>query len=259
MKPTYVTSASILNKGLSFKLQSKGHLDKQLHEWQMRQDAHKQAERMETAHRLSLERNLKILKMRSMTEPHMMVVSDKSNMLNEDNVDGSNKQIMVPLLGAHPATLMLDHYQQIIPYPMATIPFIVYNPVDMALANSPTSTYEQPASCHIPQGNCHNTSSEDICEIPQLPSQYTCMNDYQASQFAWLNWHRTTPPTPYVRSVSPPQRLSPSVYDPSLMRLDYLPFTCEDEITNQETDSNIKCSSMLSFDSDDEEYINVLC
>ena len=67
------------------------------------------------------------------------------------------------------------------------------------------------------------------------------------------------PPTPYMRSAPPVSvNQATASYEPSLMRLDYLPFSSEDEISNSETDSCIIDSLQITCDSEDDDEFNII-
>ena len=94
----------------------------------------------------------------------------------------------------------------------------------------------------------------------QSPQEYFSGADYLSSCNEWLQWHQIMPPTPYMRSAPPmPLHQAKASYDPSLMQLDYLPFSSEDEISNSETDSCIIDSLQITCDSDeDDDEFNVI-
>ena len=67
------------------------------------------------------------------------------------------------------------------------------------------------------------------------------------------------PPTPFMRSNPVPEHKPTASYEPTSMRLDYLPFTSEDEIPNIKTDLNRKVVLETSSDKDEDEcHFNVI-
>ena len=230
------------------KMQGKGQLDNQLQEWQMRQEAQKQVERAVTAHRLTIDRNIRILEMGAMAPAQKNTITEELQIQNNDScryfdsalVD-STKPIMVPSLIPIPSLV----------YPPGTITIPMYYPVHDVSTRSVLLT----------QDNTTNVSAaslaapKDIGDIPPfpLPGQYTSRN-------AWLNWHQTTSPTPYMMAESQLDETTAAPYDPAQMCLDYLPFKSENEITKPKIDGCTSDSSSISCDSDDdEEYLVVYC
>ena len=261
--PPTVTSGTIMYNGLQdqgsniliqqashiptkLKMQGKGQLDNQLQEWQNRQEAKKQAERAVTAHRLTIERNIRILEMGAMAPVQKNNIVDELQIQKDDSCRYFNsslvdttKPIMVPSFIPIPSFV----------YQPGTISTPMYNPVHNLATKSVMPTHD----------NITNTSEaapleapKDIGDIPPfpLPGQYT-------SHTAWLNWHQTTSPTPYMRPESDLEESSAAIYDPAQMRLDYLPFTSENEITKPKINGCTTESS--SCDSDDEDYLVVYC
>ena len=264
--PPTVTSGTIMYNGLiqqashipaKLKMQGKGQLDNQLQEWQMRQEAQKQVERAVTAHRLTLDRNIRILEMASTQKTDKASnsqINDNCMTFDSALVD-TTKSIMMPSFA--PVNFLT--------YPPGTISIPMYYPFH-ELSN---------VSVIPTQDNSHNVKivspSKHIGNIPNFPLPGT-------SHGAWLNWHQTTSPTSYIRNEEPRpvpnallQTISPTSsmrtesraeesrpvpYNPAQMQLDYLPFTSEDEITETKMDD---CLSESSYDSDDEEYLVVFC
>ena len=257
--PPTVSSETIMYKGLQdqgsniliqqashlptkLKIQGKGQLDNQLQEWQMRQDAQKQVERAVTAHRLTIERNIRILEMGAMTPAQKINTTDE--LQNNDScryfdyspVD-TTKPIMVPSFIPIPSLI----------YPPGTISIPMYYPVHNVSTKSVIPAQDNTTNVAAPK---------DIGDIPPfpLPGQYTSHN-------AWLNWHQTTSPTPYMRLESDLEEPIAATYDPAQMRLDYLPFTTENGITKPKINgcTTESSSSSSSCDSDDEDYLVVHC
>ena len=99
---------------------------------------------------------------------------------------------------------------------------------------------------------------DDIPHLP-LPQEYITGEGYQSSCNKWLQWHKTIPPTPCMRKASvADQEVTASYdgYDPSLLLLDYLPFTSEDEIPSIKANSNK--GGTLQIDEEEEENLNVI-
>ena len=262
--PTF-TSETIMYKGLQdqgnniliqqashlptkLKMQGKGQLDNQLQEWQMRQEAQKQVERAVTAHRLTIERNIRILEMGTLVPAQKINTTDELQIQNNDSCryfDSSpvdtTKQIMVPSFIPIPSLV----------YPPGTISIPMYYPVHNVATKSVMPTQDDTSNASV----ASPAAPKDIGDIPPfpLPGQYTSHN-------AWLNWHRTTSPTPYMRVESQLEESTAAApYDPAQMCLDYLPFKSENEITKSKIDGSTKDSSSISYDSDDEEYLVVYC
>ena len=258
--PPTVSSGTIMYKGLQdqgsniliqqashlptkLKIQGKGQLDNQLQEWQMRQDAQKQVERAVTAHRLTIERNIRILEMGAMAPAQKINTTDELQIQNKDScryVDSSpvdtTKLIMVPSFIPIPSLV----------YPPGTISIPMYYPVHNGSTKSVIPAQDNTTNVAAPK---------DIGDIPPfpLPGQYTSHN-------AWLNWHQTTSPTPYMRLESDLDEPISATYDPAQMRLDYLPFTTENGITKPKINGcTTESSSSSSCDSDDEDYLVVHC
>ena len=235
-----VTSKTILNVGLQ--MQGKDQLNKQMQEWQRRMDAHKQVERSATANKLIFERNLRMMHLaakQGMVQEQQQYVFTPNHNVVMDNT----KQIMVPIFVPMHMT-----YQ----YPGHGMPSLTTPSQDQQ--NNPSAKLQHVSKDHDP--------------IPHFPSpqDYVSVEDYQSSCNKWLLWHQTIPPTSSMRSdplseheatddpVSNHEATVP--YDPFMLRLDYLPFTSEDDIPNIKTDSNRKAS--LQIDEEDEENFNVI-
>lgn len=265
--PPTVTSGTILYNGLQLedkgsniltqqashlpaklKMQGKGQLDNQLQEWQMRQEAQKQVERAVTAHRLTIERNMRIIEMGAIASTQKSAISDKAG-----NLQGNSKERCMPFDSALVDTSQLIMVPSFVPisplvYPPGTISTPLYCPVQ-ELANISvlqTQYNNNNANAELPQ------AQNKICNIPTFPLPGT-------SRDAWLNWHQTTSPTLYIRTESATKESRSVPYNHAQMPLDYLPFTSEDEITKQQIDESISDPSLVSCDSDDEEYLVVYC
>ena len=228
-----VTSKTILNVGLQ--MQGKDQLNKQMQEWQRRMDDHKQVERSATANKLIFERNLRIMQMGA-----------KQQTVQE--------QPQYPFV--HNNNIMVDNSNQVV--------FPIFYPLPV--------TFQSPAHLMLNLSNTHEVQhriptaklqyvSQDLDSIPQFPSpqEYNSGEDYQSSCNQWLLWHRTKPPTPFMRSDPVSEHEATASYEPTSMRLDYLPFTSEDDIPNIKTDSNRKVILETTSDNDeDEDHFNVM-
>ena len=253
--PTF-TSETIMYKGLQdqgnniliqqashlptkLKMQGKCQLDNQLQEWQMRQEAQKQVERAVTAHRLTIERNIRILEINT-TDELQIQNNDSCRYFDSSPVD-TTKQIMVPSFIPIPSLV----------YPPGTISIPMYYPVHNVATKSVMPTQDDTSNASV----ASPAAPKDIGDIPPfpLPGQYTSHN-------SWLNWHQTTSPTPYMRLESDLDEPISATYDPAQMRLDYLPFTTENGITKPKINGcTTESSSSSSCDSDDEDYLVVHC
>ena len=228
-----VTSKTILNVGLQ--MQGKDQLNKQMQEWQRRMDDHKQVERSATAYKLIFERNLRMMQMGA----------------NQQTVQ---EQPQYPFV--HNNNIMVDNSNQVV--------FPIFYPLPV--------TFQSPAHLMLNLSNTHEVQhriptaklqyvSQDLDSIPQFPSpqEYNSGEDYQSSCNQWLLWHRTKPPTPFMRSDPVSEHEATASYEPTSMRLDYLPFTSEDDIPNIKTDSNRKVILETTSDNDeDEDHFNVM-
>ena len=233
---TLVTCRTILNAGLQ--LQGKDQLNRQMEEWQRRMDAHKQVERTVTANKLTFERTLRMMEMgaRQVTvqdQPQFTSVSDNALLMNPYN------QIMVPIFVNIPTPLHMTFHSPA--HVMTSLP----------------SPYEDQQGCQLAKQEYDSNDQVDIPNIP-LPQEYISANDYQSSWNNWLQWHRTMPPTPYMKSESVSDHQLPASYDPSLMQLDYLPFTSEDDISKINTEPCMMNTLQISHDNDEEDEFNVI-
>ena len=232
--PSTVTCKTILNAGLQ--LQGKDQLNKQMHEWQKRMDQHKQVERAVTANKLTYERNLRMMEMGArqgiaQDQHHYPMVSDSTVMLNNSN------QVMVPIFVTLPSPLQMTFQSS------------------AHLSTNLTSPYLDQHSSSIAELQNVGKDIDAIPHIP-LPQEYISSDDYLSSCNQWLLWHQTMPPTPYMTSDPVTEHQAKDSNDPSLMRLDYLPFTSEDQISN--IVSGRKDSLPITFERDDEDEINVI-
>ena len=82
--------------------------------------------------------------------------------------------------------------------------------------------------------------------------------DYLSSCDEWFLWHRTMPPATIVGSEPVSEHESGATYDSYLMRLDYLPFTSEDDLSNCKSDTDIRNLLQTPCDDDEEDSINVI-
>ena len=206
-----------------------------MQEWQRRMDDHKQIERSATANKLIFERNLRIMQMGA--KQQTIQEQPQYTFVHNDNI-------------------MLDNSNQIV--------FPIFFPLPM--------TFQSPAHLMVNLSNTHEVQhciptaklqyvSQDLDSIPQFPSpqEYNSGEDYQSSCNQWLLWHRTKPPTPFMRSDPVSEHEATASYEPTSMRLDYLPFTSEDDIPNIKTDSNRKVILETTSDNDeDEDHFNVM-
>ena len=221
-------------------MQGKGQLDNQLQEWQMRQEAQKQVERAVTAHKLTIERNIRILEMGAMAPVQKNTIPDEIKELQIQNNDryfdsalvDTTKLIMVPSFVYPPGAITIPLY-----YPVHDVA------TRSVLLTQDNTTNVSTASLAAPK---------DIGDIPPFPGQYTSHN-------AWLNWHQTTSPTLYMRADTQLEESTELPYDPAQRCLDYLPFTSENKITKPKIDGCTSDSSSISCDSDDEDYLVVYC
>ena len=227
-----VTSKTILNAGLQ--MQGKDQLNKQMQDWQKHMDEHKQVERSAIAYKLIYERYLRMMEMSA----KQLAVHEQPqyNILSNNNVImDSSKQIMVPIL---------------VPLNMAFQSHL------HAMTNFTSPSEDQ----HYNQSADIENAPLDADAIPHipLPQEYVSNEDYQSSCSEWLLWHRTMPPTPYMGSDPVSEQEATTSYDPSLMLLDYLPFTSEDEISNFTTDSARNDIIQTEFDNDEEDDFNII-
>ena len=223
-----VTSQTILNVGLQ--MQGKEQLNKQMSDWQRRMDELKQVERSATANKLIFERNLRMMELAA--KQGTVHQQQCANVSNENFMVNNSKQIMVPIL---------------VPMHM---PFQFPSHIMASLA-SPSQVQQNNVSSK-PQVTEH---PDDIPHLP-LPQEYNTGEGYQSSCNEWLHWHKTIPPTSCMRKDSVADHEVPSSYDPSLLILDYLPFTSEDEIPNIKVNSNGE--GTLQIDEEEEEIFNVI-
>ena len=102
--------------------------------------------------------------------------------------------------------------------------------------------------------------SEDVDAIPHfpLPQEHVSNEDYLSSCDEWLLWHRTIPPKTYKGSEPVSEHEVTGTYDSSLLRLDYLPFTSEDELSNCKSDTDRRNLIQTPCDNDEEDNINVI-
>ena len=224
-----VTSQTILNVGLQ--MQGKQQLNNQMLDWQRRMDEIKQVERSATANKLIFERNLRMMELAAKqgTVHHQQQCA---NVSHENVMVNNSKQIMVPIL---------------VPMHM---PFQFPTHIMASLA-SPTQDQQINVS-PIPHVSKY---PDDVPHLP-LPQEYSTGEGYQSSCNKWLQWHKTIPPTSCLRKDSVADQEVRTSYDPSLLLLDYLPFTSEDDIPNIEANSNRE--GTLQIDEEEEENFNVI-
>lgn len=230
--PSTVTSKTILNVGLQ--MQGKDQLNNRMQEWQRRMDAHKQAERSVIANKLINERNLKIVDMAA--KQVSVQEQPQYNIFSNSNVIMNNpKQIMVPIF----VPLNMTFQPPI--HAMASLISPCEDQFNQPLANLPSV-------------------SEDVDAIPHFPSpqEHVSNEDYLSSCDEWFLWHRTMPPATFVGSEPVSEHEAGSTYDSSLMRLDYLPFTSEDDLSNCKSDTGKRNLMQMPIDDDEEDSINVI-
>ena len=261
--PPRVTSGSILYNGLQLqdqgsniliqqtshlpaklKMQGKGQLDNQLQEWQMRQEAQKQVERAVTAHRLTVERNIRILEMGAMASTQNSAISDKTG-----NLQGYSNDSGRPFDSG-----LVDPTQSIMVPSLVPIPSLVYSSGNISIPLY-YPVHEVANISVLPTQDNNNNANEASTQPPNYIGNIPTFPLPGTSRGAWLNWHQTNSPSSYMRT----EESRPVPYNPASMRLDYLPFTSEDEISKQQLDDCISDSSLVSCDSDDEEYLVVYC
>ena len=262
----YVSSAAIINKGLQLQNHQGGHvlpqqvshfntkratggrtqLNTQLQQWQKCQDEQKQVERALAAHWFTLERNLRILK--------------ELQGQKEDSYMHFNS--LVPWLVTVPSPVQVPYTPPPTNQNHELDPRFIF-PVQVPPQNHQVNqsiTIPSPTDQVYPSAVSQKAPT-DLASIPPLPLPSQCSSRvyYREAHHAWLNWHRTMSPTSYMRPCSTKSELlSPVPHDPFMMRLDYLPFTAENEIIDQNMDACIDDSSSISSDSDDEDFIIVL-
>ena len=102
--------------------------------------------------------------------------------------------------------------------------------------------------------------SKDVDTIPHFPSpqEHLSNEDYLSSCAEWFLWHRAMPPAIVVGSEPVSEHESGATYDSSLMRLDYLPFTSEDDLSNCKSDTDIRNLLQTPYDGDEEDSINAI-
>ena len=224
-----VTSQTILNVGLQ--MQGKQQLNNQMLDWQRRMDEIKQVERSATANKLILERNLRMMEL-SAKQGTLHQQQQCANVPHENVMVNNPKRIMVPIL---------------VPMHM---PFQFPTHIMASLAST---TQDQQVNVSTKP---HVSKYPD--DIPHLPSpqEYNTGEGYQSSCNKWLQWHKTIPPTSCLRKDSMADQEVTASYDPSLLLLDYLPFTSEDEIPNIKAKSNRE--GTFQIDEDEEENFNVI-
>ena len=206
-----VTSQTILNVGLQ--MQGKAQLNNQMQEWQRRMDELKQVERSATANKLIFERNLRMMELTTKNgQVQHQTLSTKVS--NQNIMVNNSQQIMVPIL---------------VPMHM---PFQFPTNIMANLASS-----GQDQQFDISSKPYVSKHPDAIPRFP-LPQEYATGEDYQTSCNKWLHWHKTMPPTSCVRSDTVADHEGKASYDPSLLLLDYLPFTSEDDISNVKADCN---------------------
>ena len=222
-----VTSQTILNVGLQ--MQGKDQLNKQMHEWQRRMDELKQVERSATANKLIFERNLRMMELTAKHGPvqHQQQFTKVSN---QNVIVNNSQQIMVPIL-----VPMHMPFQ----FPTNTNWASSGQDQQIDISSKPHVSKHPDAIPHFP-----------------LPQEYGTGKDYHTSCNKWLHWHKTMPPTSCVRSDSVADRGVKASYDPSLLLLDYLPFTSEDDISNIKADSNRE--DIIQIDEEEEDNFNVI-
>ena len=158
------------------------------------------------------------------------------NIISNDNVIIDNsQQIMVPIF---------------VPLGMAFQP-----PVHaMASSISPCEDQHYQPLAKLP------SVLEDVEAIPQfpLPQDHVSNEDYLSSCDEWLLWHRTMPPKTYKGIEPVSEQEVTGTYDSSLLRLDYLPFTSGDELSNCNSDTDRRNLIQTPCDNDEEDNINVI-
>ena len=113
---------------------------------------------------------------------------------------------------------------------------------------------------------CEDQLNQPITKLPSVdtiphfpsPQEQVSSEDYLSSCDEWFLWHRTMPPATFVGSEPVSEHEAGSTYDSSLMRLDYLPFTSEDDLSNCKSDTGKRNLIKMPFDDDKEDSINVI-
>ena len=103
----------------------------------------------------------------------------------------------------------------------------------------------------------NNVIIDAISHFP-LPQEHVSNEDYLSSCDEWLLWHRTMPPKTYKGIEPVSEQEVTCTYDSSLLRLDYLPFTSEDELSNCNSDTDKRNLIQTPCDNDEEDNINVI-
>ena len=112
---------------------------------------------------------------------------------------------------------------------------------------------------------CEDQLNQPITKLPSVdtiphfpsPQEHVSSEDYLSSCDEWFLWHRTMPPATFMGSEPGAEHEAGATYDSSLMRLDYLPFTSEDDLSKCKSDTDIRYLLQTPCD-DDEDNIHVI-